>query len=98
MTPNRVERERVSDGIVIIGGGLAAARGSEELSRGGRHRPDPPAVPPTPRYPYFRPPLSKRYMRGEIDADDTLVESPAFYEAARLPVELETTVALGTRP
>ena len=59
----------MSDGILIVGGGLAAARGGQELPRGGRHRPDPAAVTSDSAYPYFRPPLSKRYMRGEIDAD-----------------------------
>jgi NADPH-dependent 2,4-dienoyl-CoA reductase/sulfur reductase-like enzyme len=44
-------------------------------------------------YPYFRPPLSKRFMRGEVDADGTLVEERSYYEEHGCAVDLETTVA-----
>ena len=82
----------MSDGILIIGGGLAAARAVKSYREEGGTDPIR-LLSSDSAYPYFRPPLSKRYMRGEIDADDTLVEAPAFYEQHDCTVELETTVA-----
>jgi NADPH-dependent 2,4-dienoyl-CoA reductase/sulfur reductase-like enzyme len=43
--------------------------------------------------PYHRPPLSKRYLRGEVEIADTLVEPEAFYAEHDVEVELETVVA-----
>jgi NADPH-dependent 2,4-dienoyl-CoA reductase/sulfur reductase-like enzyme len=42
--------------------------------------------------PYHRPPLSKRYLRGEIEADGTLVEQPGFYAEHDCQVDLEAVV------
>jgi NADPH-dependent 2,4-dienoyl-CoA reductase/sulfur reductase-like enzyme len=64
--------------LVIVGGGLASARAIKEYRAGGgvgrialltRER----------ALPYHRPPLSKRYLRGEAEREDTLVEPQAFY-------------------
>lgn len=81
----------MSDGILIIGGGLAAARFVKSYREEGGTDPLR-LVTSDSAYPYFRPPLSKRYMRGEIDAEDTLVEAPAFYGEHDCTVDLETTV------
>jgi NADPH-dependent 2,4-dienoyl-CoA reductase/sulfur reductase-like enzyme len=61
------------DGIVIVGGGLAAARVARAFKDAGGEGPvsilsadtDPP---------YNRPPLSKGFLRGEIEADAVFVE------------------------
>jgi NADPH-dependent 2,4-dienoyl-CoA reductase/sulfur reductase-like enzyme len=65
--------------LVIVGGGLAAARAIKAYRAAGgggrialltRER----------ALPYHRPPLSKRYLRGEAEAKETLVEPPEFYD------------------
>ncbi len=43
-------------------------------------------------FPYHRPPLSKRYLRGEIDVDGVLVEPPDFYDEHDCRCDLQTTV------
>ena len=79
-------------GIVIVGGGLATARvvkayreaGGEDTIR---------ILTADSAFPYHRPPLSKRYLRGEVDAESTLVEQPAFYPEHGCRCDLETPVA-----
>jgi NADPH-dependent 2,4-dienoyl-CoA reductase/sulfur reductase-like enzyme len=77
--------------LVIVGGGLTSARaarayrgaggeGSIALFTRDRH------------VPYHRPPLSKRYLRGEVEVPDTLVEPPSFYDEHGVTVHLETSV------
>ncbi|HEV8249335.1 MAG TPA: NAD(P)/FAD-dependent oxidoreductase [Gaiellaceae bacterium] len=64
--------------LVIIGGGLASARAIKayrEAGGGGRIA----LVSKDSSVPYHRPPLSKRYLRGETDRDGTLVEPEPFY-------------------
>src|SRR5881392_1706260 len=77
--------------LVIVGGGLAAARAIEEYrAAGGDGRIA--LVTREPMLPYHRPPLSKRYLRSEAEAQDTLVEPPEFYEAKDVELLLETEV------
>ena len=75
--------------LVIVGGGLAAARaikGYRTAGGGGRI-----AVLSKERsLPYHRPPLSKRFLRGEAEPHDTLVEHEAFY------TENDVELLLGT--
>jgi 3-phenylpropionate/trans-cinnamate dioxygenase ferredoxin reductase subunit len=81
----------VSAGIVVVGGGLAAARVVKAYREAGGG--DPVRVlAAEPAYPYSRPPLSKRFLRGEIEADGTLVEQPEFYAEHDCRCDLETTV------
>lgn len=64
--------------LVIVGGGLASARAIKsyrEAGGGGRIA----LVSKDTAVPYHRPPLSKRYLRGETDRDGTLVEPESFY-------------------
>ena len=73
------------DGIVIVGGGLAAARVARAFKDAGGEGPvsilsadtDPP---------YNRPPLSKGFLRGEIEADAVFVEPEEAY--AELGIDL----------
>lgn len=78
--------------LAIAGGGLTSARavrayreaggeGSIALFTRDRH------------VPYHRPPLSKRYLRGEAEVPDTLVEPPSFYDEQGVTVHLETPIA-----
>ena len=64
--------------LVIVGGGLASARAVRayrEAGGGGRIA----LVSKDTSIPYHRPPLSKRYLRGETDREGTLVEPESFY-------------------
>jgi len=73
--------------LVIVGGGLTAARAIKEYRAAGagghiallgkEHE-----------LPYHRPPLSKRYLRGEADRSDAIVESVEFYEANEVELML----------
>jgi 3-phenylpropionate/trans-cinnamate dioxygenase ferredoxin reductase component len=65
--------------LVIVGGGLAAARAIKGYrAAGGNGR----IALLTKEHvlPYHRPPLSKRYLRGDAEAKDTLVERATFYD------------------
>src|SRR5215213_4358356 len=74
--------------LVIVGGGLASARAIKayrEAGGGGRIA----LVSKDDSVPYHRPPLSKRYLRGETDRDGTLVEPESFYAEHDVELLLE---------
>lgn len=76
--------------LMIVGGGLTAARAIKEYrAAGGNGRI---ALLTRERaLPYHRPPLSKRYLRGEAEGKDTLVEPQEFYD------DNEVELLLGTK-
>jgi NADPH-dependent 2,4-dienoyl-CoA reductase/sulfur reductase-like enzyme len=64
--------------LMIVGGGLTAARAIKEYrAAGGDGRIA--LLSKEQTLPYHRPPLSKRFLRGEAQRDDTLVEPEKFY-------------------
>jgi NTE family protein len=76
--------------LVIVGGGLAAARAIKayrEAEGPGRVA----LLSQEPTLPYHRPPLSKAFLRGERDTD-ALVEDEAFYADQDVELLLDTTV------
>ena len=76
--------------LVIIGGGLTSARAIKSYREaGGDGRIA--LVSRDTVLPYHRPPLSKRFLRGETD-DQPLVEDEQFYAEQRVEVMLETDV------
>ena len=80
------------NGLLIVGGGLSSARAIKayrEAGGEGTVR----LISADSFVPYHRPPLSKRYLRGEAEVADTLVESEAYYAEHGVEVELETVVA-----
>jgi NADPH-dependent 2,4-dienoyl-CoA reductase/sulfur reductase-like enzyme len=78
--------------LVIVGGGLASARAIKSYrEEGGAGRIL--LVSKDSVLPYHRPPLSKRYLRGETEAVDALVEPANFYVDNDVEVLLETAVA-----
>jgi NTE family protein len=79
------------NGLVIVGGGLASARAIKAYREAGGEAHVTLFSRDT-MLPYHRPPLSKRYLRGESTAEDALVESEAFYRDNDVDVHLETTV------
>jgi 3-phenylpropionate/trans-cinnamate dioxygenase ferredoxin reductase subunit len=80
-----------NDRIVIIGGGpggLATARAYREA--GGRARVILLTAEPYP--PYYRPPLTKEYLRGEIEREELPIENTRWYEENNVELRLTTTV------
>ena len=78
--------------LLIVGGGLSTARAIKayrEAGGEGTVR----LISADSFVPYHRPPLSKKYLRGEAEVADTLVEPEAFYAEHGVEVELETVVA-----
>ncbi|MEB3031958.1 FAD/NAD(P)-binding oxidoreductase [Mycolicibacter sp. MYC340] len=73
------------NGIVIVGGGLAAVRTAEELRREDYSGPIT-IVSDETRPPYDRPPLTKEVLRGE--RDDTTLEPPEFYAGHNIALRL----------
>jgi NTE family protein len=80
------------DELLIVGGGLSSARAIKSFREAGGEG--------TVRLlsadsviPYHRPPLSKKYLRGDAEVADTLVEAEAFYAEHGVEVELETVVS-----
>src|SRR5262249_1244546 len=77
--------------LLIVGGGLTSARAVNEYRTaggGGRIA----LLTKERSLPYHRPPLSKRYLRGEVERDQVLVEPPAFYAEHDVELVLGTEV------
>jgi 3-phenylpropionate/trans-cinnamate dioxygenase ferredoxin reductase component len=79
--------------VLLVGGGVAAARCARTLRRRG-FTGSILLVGDEPRAPYNRPPLSKEVLRGEVPAELTAVEPEGWY--ARHAVDLQTGVAVDT--
>jgi len=76
--------------LAIVGGGLASARAIKSYRESGGEG----SIVLFSRdatLPYHRPPLSKKFLRGETD-DEPLVEDEAFYRDNGVDVRLETSV------
>ena len=77
--------------IVIVGGGLASARAIKSFRESGGEGAIA-LISKDETLPYHRPPLSKRFLRGETD-EEPLVEDEAFYADHGVEVMLETEVS-----
>jgi NADPH-dependent 2,4-dienoyl-CoA reductase/sulfur reductase-like enzyme len=77
--------------LIIVGGGLASARAIKAYRETGGDG-FLALVSADPAVPYHRPPLSKRYLRGEAEVPDTLVETEAFYDDNGVELLLATEV------
>ncbi|MCV7386259.1 NAD(P)/FAD-dependent oxidoreductase [Mycolicibacter longobardus] len=75
----------VTNGVVIVGGGLAAVRTAEELRREEYAGPIT-IVSDETRLPYDRPPLTKEVLRGE--RDETTLEPQEFYAGHNIDLRL----------
>lgn len=78
--------------IVVVGGGLAAARATETLRNEG-YDGDLVVVTGEGVTPYERPPLSKAYLRGEAGRDALLPLEPRWYPAHDVDLRTSTTAA-----
>jgi NTE family protein len=81
----------MSSQLVIVGGGLASAKVVQAYRDAGGVDPVV-LVSADSVVPYHRPPLSKRYLRGEIEADGTFVAPEDFYRDNDVELRLETRV------
>ena len=81
----------MTNGIVIVGGGLAAARVATAFRGAGGNGPVTILSADT-QLPYNRPPLSKGFLRGEIEAGDVFVETETAYAESAIDVRLGSTV------
>jgi NADPH-dependent 2,4-dienoyl-CoA reductase/sulfur reductase-like enzyme len=87
-----VSRVADSDGLVIVGGGLSTGRAIKSYRESGGEGPIT-LFSKDSQVPYHRPPLSKKFLRGEAEVDDTLVEPEQFYRDHDVDLHLETAVA-----
>jgi 3-phenylpropionate/trans-cinnamate dioxygenase ferredoxin reductase component len=81
-----------SDGLVIVGGGLSTGRAIKSYRESGGEGPIT-LFSKDSQVPYHRPPLSKKFLRGEAEVEDTLVEPEQFYRDHDVDLHLETAVA-----
>jgi NTE family protein len=79
------------NGLVIVGGGLASARAIKAFRESGGEGPVT-LFSLDDVVPYHRPPLSKRFLRGEAEREDTFVEPEQFYRDHDADVHLEQGV------
>jgi 3-phenylpropionate/trans-cinnamate dioxygenase ferredoxin reductase subunit len=77
--------------IVIVGGGLASAKVVEAYREAGGDAPIV-LVSADTAPPYNRPPLSKRYLRGESKREDAYVQPEEFYGEHGVDLRLRTRV------
>ncbi|MEX2494705.1 MAG: FAD-dependent oxidoreductase [Woeseia sp.] len=77
--------------IVIAGAGHAAGQVVATL-RQKKHEGEIVLIGEEHWLPYQRPPLSKKFLAGEMPAERLFVKPPSFYEDPRITVKLDTTV------
>jgi NADPH-dependent 2,4-dienoyl-CoA reductase/sulfur reductase-like enzyme len=77
--------------LVIVGGGLASARAIKSFREEGGEG-SIALISKDSTLPYHRPPLSKKFLRGETD-EEPLVEEEQFYADHEVDVRLETAVS-----
>ena len=73
--------------VVIVGASHAAVQAIDTLRREG-HEGRIVLVGDEPHLPYNRPPLSKKYLSGEMERDRLYLRSSQFYEQSRTEVRL----------
>ncbi|MBV8191393.1 MAG: FAD-dependent oxidoreductase [Alphaproteobacteria bacterium] len=83
--------------LIIVGAGQAAAQLVASLAQDGYSGPVT-LLGDEPHLPYQRPPLSKKYLAGELALDRLYVKPAAFYEKAGVDLRLGTRVERIDRP
>ena len=79
--------------VVIVGGGLAAAKAAETVRAGGFDG-RVTILSDEPERPYDRPPLSKGYLIGKKSLDDVFVHSADFYDDHAIELQLNDAVTV----
>jgi 3-phenylpropionate/trans-cinnamate dioxygenase ferredoxin reductase component len=80
------------ESIVIVGGGLAGAKGAEGLREQG-FQGGLTVIGAEDQLPYERPPLSKSYLQGKSTLADAQVHNSEWYDDNSVDLRLATTVA-----
>jgi 3-phenylpropionate/trans-cinnamate dioxygenase ferredoxin reductase subunit len=84
----------MAEPIIIVGAGQAGAKAAETLRRSG-YDGDLVLVGDEPHEPYQRPPLSKKFLSGAIDASQLWLYGPGFTEELRIDfLKGETATAI----
>ncbi|WP_150524079.1 NAD(P)/FAD-dependent oxidoreductase [Roseibium sediminis] len=79
------------DSVVIVGAGQAGAQVAQSLRQGGFEGAIR-LIGNEPHLPYQRPPLSKKFLSGDIGADGLWLRPPAFYETQNIDFIPNTNV------
>jgi 3-phenylpropionate/trans-cinnamate dioxygenase ferredoxin reductase component len=79
------------ESVVIVGGGLAAAKTAEALRDEG-YAGSIVLFAAEPHLPYERPPLSKGFLKGEQSADETVVLPESWYKEHDVDLRLGTAI------
>jgi 3-phenylpropionate/trans-cinnamate dioxygenase ferredoxin reductase subunit len=77
----------MSDAIVVVGAGQAAAQFVDSVRREGFTGPLT-VVGDEPFLPYQRPPLSKKFLAGELELERLFIKPAAFYSQAHVDMRL----------
>jgi len=83
----------MSDAIVVAGAGQAAAQLVDSLRREGFSGPLV-VVGDEPFLPYQRPPLSKKFLAGELELDRLFIRPASFYQQTRAEMRTGVRVAV----
>jgi 3-phenylpropionate/trans-cinnamate dioxygenase ferredoxin reductase subunit len=81
----------MTQAFVIVGASHASVQAIDTLRRSGHQGPIV-LVGDEPHLPYNRPPLSKKFLSGELAPERLLLRSPQFYEQARVETRLGVAV------
>ncbi len=87
----------MSNGVIIVGAGHAAGQAVASLRAEGYEGPIT-VIGDEPYVPYQRPPLSKKFLAGEIDIDRVYFKPPDFYEKSEAEMLLGKRVVEIERP
>ncbi|MEQ9142956.1 MAG: FAD-dependent oxidoreductase [Parvibaculaceae bacterium] len=87
----------MSNGVIIVGAGHAAGQAVASLRAEGYEGPIT-VIGDEPYVPYQRPPLSKKFLAGEIDIDRVYFKPPDFYEKSKAEMVLGKRVVEIERP
>ncbi|AXS42033.1 FAD-dependent oxidoreductase [Breoghania sp. L-A4] len=81
----------MTEHCVIVGAGQAGAQTAQSLRQGGFSGPIT-MLGEEPQPPYQRPPLSKKYLAGELDAERLWLRPPEFYGTNSIALRTGVTV------
>ena len=80
------------DSIVIVGAGQAGAQTAISLRQAGFEG-SVTLLGSEPQIPYERPPLSKKFLAGEVGADQLFMRAPDFYTDKNIAIRTNTNVS-----
>ncbi len=81
----------MTDNIVIVGAGQAGAQTAISLRQSGFTGPVI-LLGAEPQIPYERPPLSKKFLAGEVGIEQLFMRAPAFYTEKNITIRTRTRV------